>query len=249
MSPNGEAHRREVKHRQLSESKAGLRRIQPRETHFHMKKISISILALLAVLVCSCDWVGIRGNGHIVTDKRPVTEFSDIKTGGMFRIEWRPGAASLSITTDDNLLRHIDSRVEGNTLYLDSHDQLSPTRHIQVVVTSPKLTGVSASGATRLDATDLKVPKFYLQTSGASKITLAGTADELLAEMSGATKLDAEALHTKNADITSSGASKAEVYATETLRVSISGAGKCTYFGHPKVEKHISGAGSIKAGD
>lgn len=215
-----------------------------------MKKISISILALLALLVSSCDWVGIRGNGRVVTDKRPVTEFSDIKTGGMFRIEWRPGAPSLSITTDDNLLPYIDSRVDGNTLYLESRDHLSPTRHIQVVVTSPKLTGVSASGATRLDAADLNVPKFYLETSGASKITLAGTADELLAEMSGATKLDAKDLRTKNSDITSSGASKAQVYATETLRVSISGAGKCTYYGKPKqVSKDISGAGSIKAGD
>jgi hypothetical protein len=214
-----------------------------------MKKISISILALLAAFASSCDWVGIRGNGHVVTDNRKVTEFSDIKTGGMFRIEWKPGAASLSITTDENLLRHIDSRVEGNTLYLDSDEQLSPTRHIQVVVSSPKLTGVSASGATRLDATDLQGPKFYLETAGASKVTLTGTVDDLLAEMSGATKLDAKDLHTKNADITSSGASKAEVYATETLRVSISGAGKCIYYGHPKTEKHISGAGSIKAGD
>jgi hypothetical protein len=233
----------------ILESKTCSHRVQPRETHLHMKKTSISILVLLGILVCSCHWVGIRGNGHIVTDNRKVTEFSDIKTGGMFRIEWRPGAPSLSITTDDNLLRYIDSRVEGNTLYLESNDQLSPTRHIQVVVRSPKLTGVSASGATRLDAADLNIPKFYLETSGASKITLAGTVDNLLAEMSGATKLDAEALHTKNADITSSGAAKSEVYATETLRVSISGAGKCTYYGHPKVEKHISGAGSIKAGD
>ena len=235
--------------RNFLESKTDLCRIQPIETHSYMKKTSISILAVLAVLASSCDWIGIRGNGHVVTDNRKVTEFSDIKTGGAFRIEWRPGTPSLSITTDDNLLRYIDSRVEGNTLHLESHDQLSPTRHIQVVVRSPKLTGVSASGATRLDAADLNIPKFYLQTSGASKITLAGTADELLAEMSGATKLDAEALHTKNADITSSGASKAQVHATETLRVSISGAGKCTYYGHPKVERHISGAGSIKAGD
>ncbi len=214
-----------------------------------MKKISILILTAAAVFVSSCDWVGIRGNGHIVTDNRNVTEFSDIKTGGMFRIEWRPGAPSLSITTDENLLRHIESRVEGNTLYLESHDQLSPTHHLQVTIRSPKLTGVSASGATRLDAADLNVPKFFLQTSGASKITLAGTADELLAEMSGATKLDAADLHTKNADITGSGASKAQVYATETLRVTISGAGKVTYYGHPKVERHISGAGSINPGD
>jgi hypothetical protein len=214
-----------------------------------MKKSYLSILAIVAVLLSGCDWVGIRGNGHIVTDKRTVTEFSDIKTGGAFEIEWQRGAPSLSITTDSNLLRYIENRIEGKTLHLESHDQLRPTRRIKVVVTSPMLTGVSAAGATRFTAKELSGPKFYLETAGASKITLAGNVDELLAEMAGATKLVADELHTKSADITSSGASKADVYATETLRVSISGAGKVTYYGHPKIEKHISGAGSIKPGD
>src|ERR1700730_205847 len=210
-----------------------------------MKKSYLSILAIMALLLSGCHWIGIRGNGQIVTDKRAVTEFSDIKTGGAFEIEWHPGPPSLSITTDSNLLRYIENRVEGKTLHLESHEQLSPTGRIRVVVTSPSLTGVSAAGATRFTAKELSGPKFFLEVAGASKIILGGNADELLADMAGATKLVASELHTKNADITSSGASKAEVYATETLRVSISGAGKVTYYGKPKqVSKNISGAGS-----
>jgi putative autotransporter adhesin-like protein len=214
-----------------------------------MNKIHISIVALVALFVSCCWWPGIRGNGHIVTDKRPVTEFSDIKAGGMFEIEWHPGAPSLSITTDDNLLSYIENRTEGKTLRLETRDQIRPTRRIKLLVTSPNLTGVSISGAVRLNATQLSGPKFYLDTSGACHIILAGNVDDLLAEMSGATKLEAKDLHTKNADISSSGASKADVFASETLRVSISGAGKVTYFGHPKIERHITGAGSINPGD
>jgi hypothetical protein len=215
-----------------------------------MKKTYLPLLAVVALFVSGCYWPGIRGNGHIVTDQRPVTEFSDIKGDGAFRIEWSSGAPSLSITTDDNLLRYIETRIEGKTLRLHSHDQLHPTQHINVLITSPTLTGASMSGAVRLTATQISCPKFYLQTAGAARITLDGKADALLADMSGAAKLIAETLHTKTADISSSGAAKAQVYASEALRVSISGAGKVIYYGHPpRVERHVSGAGSINPGD
>jgi hypothetical protein len=220
------------------------------ETIFPMKKIYIPLLAVVALFVSGCYWPGIRGNGHVVTDQRTVTDFSDIKADGAFRIEWHSGPPSLSVTTDDNLLRYINQTIEGKTLHLRSHDQLSPTQHIQVLITSPTFTGASMSGAVRLTATQISCPKFYLQTAGAARVTLDGTADALLADMSGAARLNAENLHTKTADITSSGAARAEVYATEALRVSISGAGKVIYYGHPpKVEKHVSGAGSINPGD
>lgn len=213
-----------------------------------MKKLYLPLVALVAVSVAGC-WPGIRGSGRIVNDSRPVIDFSDMKADGMFEIEWHPGAPSLTISTDDNLLPYIESRIEGKTLRLDSRNHIFPTHRVKAVVTSPALTGASLSGAVRLKATQLADPKFYLETSGACHIVLSGTADDLLGEMSGATKLEAEDLHTKHADISSSGASKAEVFASETLRVSISGAGKVTYFGHPKIERHISGAGSINPGD
>jgi hypothetical protein len=215
-----------------------------------MKKTYLPLLAVVALFVSGCYWPGIRGNGHVVTDQRPVTDFSDIKGDGAFQIEWNSGAPSLSITTDENLLRYIETRIEGKTLRLHSHDQLHPTQHIKVLITSPTLTGASMSGAVRLTATQLSCQKFYLQTAGAARITLDGKADALLADMSGAANLIAETLHTKTADISSSGAAKAQVYASEALRVSISGAGKVIYYGHPpRVERHVSGAGSINPGD
>jgi Putative auto-transporter adhesin, head GIN domain len=215
-----------------------------------MNKIHISLIALVALFVSGCWWPGIRGNGHIVTDNRPVAEFSDVKADGSFEIEWHPGAPSLSIRTDDNLLKYIESSLDGKTLRLHTREQIHPTRRISVLVTSPTLTGLNFAGAVRFNATQLSGPKFYLETAGACKITISGSVDELLADMAGASKLMARELHTKNADITTAGASKAEIFASEALRVSISGAGKVTYFGHPKgVERHVSGAGSINPGD
>lgn len=215
-----------------------------------MNKTYISLIAVAALFVSGCWWPGIGGNGRIVTDKRPVAEFSDMKADGAFEIEWHAGAPSLSIRTDDNLLKYIDSSIDGKTLRIHTREQIHPTHRISVLVTSPTLTGLNFAGAVRLEATQLSGPKFYLETAGACKITIGGNVDELLADMAGASKLMARELHTKNADISTAGASKAEIFASEALRVSISGAGKVTYYGHPKkVEKHVSGAGSINPGD
>jgi len=65
-----------------------------------MNRITISVLATFTILVTGCGWPGIRGNGHITTDQRTVTAFSEIESEGAFEIELRSGAPALSITTE-----------------------------------------------------------------------------------------------------------------------------------------------------
>ena len=80
-------------------------------------------------------------------------------------------------------------------------------------------------------------------------MTADGVVNELMATMAGASKLDAESLQVKTAELSISGAGKAEVSASEILKVAISGAGKVTYHGNPTLEQHISGAGSVRRRD
>jgi len=215
-----------------------------------MKKITIAVLAGFFVLVAGCRWIGIRGNGHVVTEQRTIQEFSEIHSSGVFDIEWRAGSPALSITTDENLLPYIESQISGNTLRLRTREQLRPTHHIKVVASSPQRIGAKLSGAGDLNVPALAGGKFAVQSSGAADITLEGTVDELLADMSGACDLKARALQTRVAQISITGAGSAQVNAADTLRAAITGAGDVTYFGNPKkVEKHISGAGSIRHRD
>src|SRR5438132_8053860 len=62
-----------------------------------MNKITMAFLAGLVLVAAGCRWGGIMGNGHIVTDTRSVTDFSEIEANGGFQIEWRSGPPSLSI--------------------------------------------------------------------------------------------------------------------------------------------------------
>ncbi|PYJ88823.1 MAG: hypothetical protein DME71_11765 [Verrucomicrobia bacterium] len=215
-----------------------------------MKKITIVFLAACVVLAVGCHWVGIHGNGHIKTDERPVSAFANIDVRGAFTIEWQSGTPSLRITTDENLLPYIESNVSGDTIHLRTREQIRPTHGIRVVISSPTRAGARISGAVKLDAKQLSGPRFALESRGASRVSLDGNIDELLADMTGASELAASALQTKTAEISTTGAGNAEVAVAETLKVVITGAGKVQYSGNPPtIEKHISGAGSVRHRD
>jgi hypothetical protein len=215
-----------------------------------MKKTTIVFLAACGALVVGCHWVGVRGNGNIKTDQRTIRPFANIDAGGAFIIEWQNGAPALSITTDENLLSYIDSDVSGDTLHLHTRDQIWPTHGIKVLISSPTRSGAKISGAVRLTATQLAGPEFAFQSTGAARVTLDGSVDELLADMTGASELKANALQTKTAEISTTGAADAELAVSEILKVAITGAGKVSYSGNPKtIEKHITGAGSIRHRD
>ena len=118
------------------------------------------------------------------------------------------------------------------------------------MISSPSRTGAKISGAVRLTANQLSGPRFAFESTGASRVTLDGNIDELLAEMTGASELTANDLQTKTTEISITGASDAEIVASETLKMAITGAGKVSYSGNPKtIEKHITGAGSIRHKD
>ena len=212
-----------------------------------MNRITISLLTTFIILITGCEWLGVGGNGHIITDQRTVTAFSEIEAEGAFEIEWRSGAPALSITTDENLLQYIDSHNIDNRLRLHSRDRIRPTHGVKIVVSSPTRSAAKLTGATRLTANQLSGAKFAVQSTGAARVALDGNIDELLADMTGASDLKAKSLQTKTAQISTTGAADADISVSETLKVSITGAGKVNYSGNPPtIEKHITGAGSIR---
>jgi hypothetical protein len=210
-----------------------------------MKKHIFAVGLLFAF--AGCDIGGIRGNGRVVSEQRNVDPFVNVETGGAFRVEWNSGAPSASITVDENLMQYVEMEVRDKVLHVRTTRSIRPTRSIRLALTSNALEGASFSGASRLDAHQLSGPKFYLETTGASNVTLDGAVDELVANMTGASDLRAEALQTKIAELSVTGAGDARVAVSDTLKVSITGAGKVEYIGNPPhIEREITGAGSIR---
>ena len=215
----------------------------------YIKRITIVVIAGCVVLVAGCHLPGVRGNGHMKTEERPVGGFANIDTGGAFEIEWQSGTPSVRITTDENLLSYIENNVSDDTLHLRTREHVWSTHGIKVVISSPTRTGARLRGAVKLTAKQLSGPSFALESKGASEVSLEGKVDRLLADMTGASQLAADGLQTKTAEISTTGAGDAEIAVADTLKVVITGAGKVAYSGNPTVEKHITGAGSIQRKD
>jgi putative autotransporter adhesin-like protein len=207
------------------------------------------LLTFAALALGGCHVTGIRGNGHITTETRTVPDFTSVEADGAFTITWSNAPASFKITTDENLLRHVETSVQGSKLRIHSRGQLRPTDGIKVNLSSSGMSGARLTGAVRMTANKVSGKGFYLEGTGATRVVVDGTVTELMATMSGASRLDADSLQAETVELSISGAGKADVAASKVLKVAISGAGKVTYSGNPTVEKHVSGAGSVRQRD
>ena len=214
-----------------------------------MRKILIVLLAGCVVLVAGCHLAGVRGNGRIKTEERPIAAFANLDASGAFEIEWQNGPPALRITTDENLLPYIENNVSDDTLRLRTREHVWPTRGIKVVISSPTRTGGRMRGAVKLTVKQLTGPTFALESKGAAEVSLDGNIDRLLVDMTGASQLAADGLQAKTAEISTTGAGDAEIAVIDSLNVVITGAGKVTYSGNPTIKKQITGAGTIRHKD
>jgi len=212
-----------------------------------MKILCLFPVSIASLLLAGCDFdTGLKGSGHIVTTQRSVDAFSEISARGGFRIDWKSGPPTLSVTTDDNLMELFEAKTVRNRLEIRMRERVRPTHGIKIEISSPSLNGAKLSGAADLVAHGVTGSTFAVQTTGASSIVVDGTVDQLLADVTGATELKAKGLQAKVVEISTTGAGDAWVTASEKLRVAITGAGDVTYSGNPPIiEKKITGAGTI----
>ena len=211
-----------------------------------MNRITILLIAAVAV-IAGCSRPGIKGDGAIKTEDRPISDFSALAVTGGYQIEWSSGKPALTISTDQNLLPLIETIVSDNTLQIDWEEDLVPTKGIKIILSSAALADVKLTGGISLTASNLSGHDLKLESNGASDISLNGSVTNLEVNLSGASKLNAKSFQTQTATLSLDGASYADVTVTDTLNASISGAGLLTYSGNPKsVEKNISGAGRIQ---
>src|SRR3954463_932352 len=104
---------------------------------------SLSLLALMG-----CDVAGIDGNGRRQDETRDVAAFTRIRSDSELDVKVTQGEAqSVTVSLDSNLLHLVDTRVSGDTLYVDLHDnvdQIVDGPH--VLITVPELTAAKLAG-------------------------------------------------------------------------------------------------------
>jgi hypothetical protein len=190
---------------------------------------------------------GEKGSGQTASDVRQLTGFKSVDVGGVFQVEITAQKDfAVEVEADDNLLQFIKTEVRGGTLHLETEKRLSTSNPVRVRIYAPDIETLDVSGAANVTLIDIKNAGLSVDSSGASKIKVAGETGKLAIDVSGATHVDASNLTSENATVEASGASSIDVNVSGELTADASGASKITYSGSPKnVQKKASGASKV----
>lgn len=174
---------------------------------------------------------------------RSITPFNKIEVHGSVNLVYTTSdSVSLSVKAKNNEIDNVQTRVENGTLIVSNKGNFSMP--VYVYVKNSHLNQVQASGAAVFKTMNaIKEDSVFFSASssanvtamvttvkvksvqsGASFLTLSGTTDKFLAELSGASSLKAYGLVAKTTDILATGASSSKIYVTDKLRASASGA-------------------------
>ncbi len=226
---------------------------------------SIVAVAGAASLLVLGGWSGEKGSGRIKEEVRTVGAFHGVDVGGGVKADIRVGPErKVTVIADDNLLPKIHTKVVDGILTLD-HDNLDPTRPIRLVVVTPTLETIAASGGVEVKVRAAAMPKFRvdgsggvevdvqgldvdalaLDLSGGSKVKLAGKAKQAHLELSGGVKLSASDLVVTDAELDASGGVEAKLNVTGTLSGDASGGVNVKVTGRPKMKVETSGFSAL----
>lgn len=190
----------------------------------------------------------VRGNGKIKSVNRDVLPFNIVDLNGAFDVNIVSGKSeqSVKITADENILPHIATSIQGNSLAVYPTKSVCTENGITVDITVSNLQGLVSSGSDDIKASGIKALRFTVMQGGSGDIELHGNTKDLVVEVSGSSDLKAQFLKSERATLRLTGSSTANVHASEVLDVGIAGVAEINYFGSPKkIIKDITGVGEL----
>ena len=229
--------------------------------------LAIAILTL-GLASCRINSNAVMGSGNVVTESRPVSDFSELVFAGAGDVTITQGETeSLTIEAEDNILPRITTQVQNGklTIGFDPKQPVRPTRPMRFNLSVKTLNAIALTGAGNIQASNLKAERFTVQLSGAGNLKingleastvavnssgagnfdLSGKADKQDVMLTGFGNYNGGNLESQTSKVTISGAGNATVWANTNLDVRISGAGSVGYYGNAVAQRVISGAGTV----
>lgn len=240
-------------------------------------------LALVVLaLVCLCTLVttvtmvaggrdALQGSGTVIAENRPVSHFERVSLrdlGTCIIVE--DDEEALTVETDDNLMRYVESRVEGGTLSLGLSGRakdrgVKPSkgitywlsvRHVSdlEVADSGRIQAhaldvgsleikVHDSGYVAVDSLEADTLQLYIEDSGDAQ--LAGRVDRQEVTVEDSARYLAGRLQSRKAVVVASDSAEATLWATEALDVTVADSGHVRYYGKPRRTERLSDRGTL----
>lgn len=214
-----------------------------------MRNYFIFITTLIIIFCTGCDLVGVQGSGVKKTENRELDTFKSIELDSAADVNITFGESqSVTITTDDNILKLIDTSVSNGKLKIESDEWFNTNIGIKIDITIAELNRVDLDGAGDININSLSAPNFVARIDGAGDIYASGSVNNLDVKIDGAGDIK---MYNLTADIVKAkinGAGDIKVYVNQNLDAEIDGAGNIYYKGPGQVTRsQIDGAGKISS--
>ena len=230
-------------------------------------------VGLLAIILLSgsivffltgCGLQTVKGSGNVVTESRSVPEFDQIRLEGQGKVILTRGANHfLIISTDDNILPHIETSVRNRKLIISHGDIILSPSKLSFAITLSDLKGAAIAGSGDIKGSsrffsddfyaeisgsgsiDLELETTQLQSeiSGSGSINLSGLTDHHRARLTGSGKIYTVDMQSIKASVTITGSGNCHLTASDHLKVKITGSGDVLYKGRPRIDQTITGSG------
>jgi hypothetical protein len=234
---------------------------------FHLR--IASLLILLSSLTLTSCYLETEDPGPVQTTETEfvIEDFNRLEMGSAFNVHVEQGDHfEVRARGDRRNIDDLDVRKEGNTLVIsfDNYHNRNHTTYIDI--TMPTVVAVNFSGASEskisgfediesLDVylsgasvgqVDANVKHVDIVLSGASHLSMFGSGENMIADVSGASILKNYNFPVDIARVNVSGASGANVTVNTSLKVIANGASIVRFRGNPTVTSDVSGASSVR---
>ncbi|MBV7533963.1 head GIN domain-containing protein [Chitinophaga sp. sic0106] len=223
------------------------------------------------VLLSSCNFRRIEGNGNVIKEERQITAFRSVKVDGGMNVHIQQGETkSAVIEAESNIVPLIVLERDGEELIVKLRDDvhnISTHKKFDVYLSAPQLDAIKVDGSGDIDLLGtftnpenikLKIagsgniigkvdaPSIDASIAGSGDMKVTGQTRDLNVSIAGVGNFEGLDLFTENTKVKISGAGNAKVHASVTLKASIAGTGDVVYKGSPEVSQSIAGAGSVE---
>ena len=215
---------------------------------------ALAITVLAAVFIVRQTDMGsgttLQGSGIAVRQVRTVAPFTSVDLAGSNNVIIHVGRPqSVVVRADDNLIRHVTTRVDSGTLVIGSTGSYASKAVMSVTISVPALEALRLSGSGNVAAEDIHATRFTVSLSGSGNVHAAGSAAHLEAMLDGSGQARLLGLVARDVRAVIGGSGELLVTATDRLDASVPGSGEIIYAGNPAhVTKSVTGSGEITGG-
>ena len=227
------------------------------------------IVSMTFLSSCENSWLNcVRGNDRIAREPREIGDFTKLSSYGDFVvIAYKASSPSLRIDADENLLRYIETFIQGTTLIIESQNNrcIRSSKQIVILVGTPQITELKLSGSgtifcDSLNTTELKyildgsgvidsrglTAEFIeVDLSGSGDVRLEGFATQTDFSLTGKGNIKAVELEQDKCFANIPGSGNIFAFVNDRLNVLITGSGNVFYKGDPLVDAKVTGSGRV----